>query len=193
MASICVFCGSSIGKRPEYEAAARLLGTEIAKRGNRLVYGGAEVGLMGVVANAALEAGGEVVGVLPEALAAKELAHRSLTDLHIVGSMHERKAMMADLSDAFVALPGGIGTMEELFEVWTWGQLGYHNKPCGLYNANGFYGRMLAFLDFMEEEAFMKKTHRDMLLVGDNPTQLLDQIENYQAPIGHKWITRAET
>ncbi|KZL20940.1 LOG family protein YvdD [Pseudovibrio axinellae] len=193
MASICVFCGSSIGKRPEYEVAARLLGTEIAKRGNRLVYGGAEVGLMGVVANAALEAGGEVIGVLPEALAAKELAHRSLTDLHIVGSMHERKAMMADLSDAFVALPGGIGTLEELFEVWTWGQLGYHNKPCGLYNANGFYGRMLAFLDFVVDEEFMKKELRDMLLVDDNPGLLLDQIESYRAPIGHKWITRAET
>ncbi|SDQ87742.1 TIGR00730 family Rossman fold protein [Pseudovibrio sp. Tun.PSC04-5.I4] len=193
MASICVFCGSSVGKRPEYEIAARLLGTEIAKRGNTLIYGGAEVGLMGIVANAALEAGGKVVGVLPEALAAKELAHRSLTDLHIVGSMHERKAMMADLSDGFVALPGGIGTMEELFEVWTWGQLGYHNKPCALYNANGFYGRMLAFLDFMSEEEFMKKKHRDMLLVDDNPGSLLDQIENYQAPLGHKWITRAET
>lgn len=193
MASICVFCGSSMGKRPEYEAAARLLGTEIAKRGNRLVYGGAEVGLMGTVANAALEAGGEVVGVLPEALAVKELAHKSLTSLHIVGSMHERKAMMADMSDAFVALPGGLGTMEELFEVWTWGQLGYHKKPCALYNVNGFYGRMLAYLDFIQEEAFMKKTHRDMLVVGDNPVQLLDQIETYEAPARYKWITRAET
>ncbi|GHB19822.1 cytokinin riboside 5'-monophosphate phosphoribohydrolase [Pseudovibrio japonicus] len=193
MGSICVFCGSSTGKRPEYETAARLLGTEIAKRGNRLVYGGAEVGLMGIVADAALEAGGEVVGVLPEALAVKELAHKSLTSLHIVGSMHERKAMMADMSDAFVALPGGLGTMEELFEVWTWGQLGYHKKPCALYNANGFYGRMLAYLDFIQEEAFMKKTHRDMLVVGDNPAQLLDQIETYEAPSRYKWITRAET
>lgn len=191
--SICVFCGSSVGKRPEYAAAARLLGTEIAKRGHRLVYGGAEVGLMGIVATAALEAGGEVIGVLPEALAAKELAHRSITELHIVGSMHERKAMMADLSDAFVALPGGIGTLEELFEVWTWGQLGYHTKPCGVYNANGFYGRMMAFLDFMADEEFLKAPHRNMLLVGDNPTALLDKIDAYQAPIGHKWITRAET
>ncbi|MDD7909184.1 TIGR00730 family Rossman fold protein [Pseudovibrio exalbescens] len=193
MKSICVFCGSSPGKREEYKVAATQLGRRIAERGQTLVYGGAKVGLMGMVADGALEAGGKVVGVLPEALSAKELAHPGLSELHIVGSMHDRKAMMSDLSDGFVCLPGGAGTMEEMFEVWTWAQLGYHKKPCGLLNVNGFYGRLLAFLDLMVEEEFLKPDMREMVLVKDTAAAMLDAFDAYQPPRVPKWITRAET
>lgn len=193
MKSVCVFCGSSPGKRRDYALAARTLGRTIGERGATLVYGGAKVGLMGMVADGALEAGGSVIGVLPEALAAKELAHPGLSELHIVGSMHERKAMMSDLSDGFVSLPGGAGTMEEMFEVWTWGQLGYHRKPCGLLNINGFYGRLLAFMDLMVEEEFLKPEMRDMVLVKDTAAAMLDAFEGYVPPRVPKWITRAET
>ena len=152
MKSVCVFCGSSMGRRPEYRSGAEAIGRAIARSGRTLVYGGAKVGLMGVVADGALSEGGRVIGVLPEALASKELAHEGLAELHIVGSMHERKAKMADFSEGFVALPGGAGTLEEIFEVWTWGQLGYHRKPCGFFNIAGYYDRLLDFLDSMVTE-----------------------------------------
>jgi uncharacterized protein (TIGR00730 family) len=192
MRSVCVFCGSNFGARPGYEQAAAHLGRTIAGRGLRLVYGGAKVGLMGALADAALAAGGDVVGVIPGALVERELAHTGLTELHPVGSMHARKAMMADLSDAFVALPGGAGTLEELFEIWTWGQLGHHAKPVGVINVEGFFDLLLRFLDHQAEERFMRSEHRAMLLVEDDPERLLDRFETYDPPHVEKWIRRGE-
>lgn len=169
-----------------------MLGTLLAQRGIGLVYGGASIGLMGAVADAALAAGGEAIGVIPRALAEREVAHDGLTDLRVVGSMHERKAMMAELSDGFIALPGGLGTLEELFEIWTWAQLGSHRKPCAVLNAGGFYDPMLTFLDHVVAEAFISATHRGMLLVDDDAGRLLDKIEGYQAPTEDKLIRRDE-
>ncbi len=165
----------------------------IAEHGYRLVYGGAKVGLMGTVADGALKAGGEVVGVLPRALEEKELAHEGLNELHLVSSMHERKALMADLSDAFIALPGGAGTLEEIFEVWTWGQLGYHQKPCGFLNVEGYYDQLIAFLDHQTEEAFTKQAMRQMIQIADTPKALVDLFKSYEAPDTPKWIDRDET
>jgi uncharacterized protein (TIGR00730 family) len=179
---ICVYTGSRHGSRPEYEAAARGFGTLLAERGIGLVYGGGHLGLMGVVADAALAAGGEVVGVIPRKLVEWEVAHTGLTELHVVHSMHERKQMMADLADAFVALPGGIGTMEELFEVWAWLHLGYHDKPCALLNVAGFYDPLIAFLDGMVVEGFLKTGTREMLLTGVDPDALLERLRDYRAP-----------
>ncbi|MBD8874774.1 TIGR00730 family Rossman fold protein [Roseibium polysiphoniae] len=193
MKSVCVFCGSSYGSNPVYTHAASETGTLIAKQGLTLVYGGAKVGLMGTVADAALAAGGEVIGVLPTSLQEKELAHDGLSELHIVGSMHERKAQMAELSDAFLTLPGGAGTMEELFEVWTWGQLGLHNKPCGFLNTQGFYDKLLGFLDFQTQEGFMKPVMRDMVQAAANPADLLEMFRAYQPPATPKWIEAEET
>lgn len=193
MRSICVFCGSSFGRSGEYQAAAEAMGREIAASGRRLVYGGAKVGLMGAVADAAVAAGGEVIGVLPKALQEKELAHEGLAELHVVGSMHERKALMADLSDAFVSLPGGTGTMEELFEVWTWGQLGYHEKPCGLLNIGGYYDSLLAFLRHTVTQEFVKPEMHSMLLVENEPKRMIDAFEAYEPPKTPKWIKRSET
>lgn len=192
MKRICVFCGSSAGRSQEYRLAAVGLGKLLAQRGIELVYGGAAVGLMGAVADAALAAGGEVIGVIPRALVDKEVAHTGLKDLRIVESMHERKALMAELSDAFIALPGGIGTFEEIFEVWTWTQLGDHRKPCGLLNVNGFYDKLLAFVDHVVEESFLKAAHKDMLLVGDRPETLLAKIADYEPPRDTKWIRPEE-
>ncbi len=192
MRRVCVFCGSSAGARPEYEAAARGLGRILAERGVGLVYGGASVGLMGAVADSALAAGGEVVGVMPRALVEKEVAHAGLPDLRVVGTMHERKALMAELSDAFVALPGGLGTFEELFEVWTWAQLGLHRKPVALLDVAGFYAPLAAFLDRAAAERFVRPEHRGMLLVGDDAAGLLDRLAAYQPPAVDKWIRRAE-
>lgn len=189
---ICVFCGSNPGHDPRYREAALALGRVLAGEGLGLVYGGASVGLMGAVADAALEAGGEVIGVLPRALADKEVAHRGLTELRIVGSMHERKAIMADLSDGFVALPGGVGTFEELFEVWTWAQLGHHAKPCALLNVAGFYDGLTAFLDGAAREGFMKQPHRDMLIVEDAVPALLGRLRAYAPPAVGKWIRVGE-
>jgi uncharacterized protein (TIGR00730 family) len=177
-----------MGTREAYAGAARALGRAIASRGLRLVYGGAAVGLMGVLADAALAAGGEVVGVIPGALVEREIAHAGLTELHPVDSMHERKARMADLSDGFVALPGGAGTLEEFFEVWTWGQLGHHRKPVGLLNAEGFFDPLIHFLDSLERERFMRPEHRQMLIVEREPEALLDRFEDYKAPVVEKWI-----
>jgi uncharacterized protein (TIGR00730 family) len=189
MRRICVFCGSSAGGRPEYAAAARGLGERIAGRGLGLVYGGGNIGLMGVLADAALAAGGEVVGVIPAALQAKELAHTGLKELFVVGTMHERKARMADLSDAFAALPGGYGTLDELFEILTWAQLGIHAKPVGLLNTGGFFDPLLAALDHLTAERFVKPRHRALVRVADTPDQLLDQLALAvpAAPV-EKWL-----
>lgn len=157
-----------------------------------LVYGGGRVGLMGVVAGAALAAGGRVIGVIPEALATRELAHGGLTDLQVVGSMHERKARMSELADGFLALPGGIGTLEEWFEVWTWSQLGFHPKPCGLLNVAGYYDHLLAFLDHVTTERFLNEAHRSMAIVGDDPDLLLDRLETWRPPRARKWIEAEE-
>jgi uncharacterized protein (TIGR00730 family) len=153
-----------------------------------LIYGGAAIGLMGTLADSALAAGGKVVGVMPGFLIDKEIAHRGLTEIHKVGSMHERKAMMTDLSDGFIAMPGGAGTLEEFFEIWTWAQLGQHRKPVGLLNVAGYFDMLLAFLDHQCRERFMRQEHRDMLIVGDSPGALLDRFERYQPPLVEKWI-----
>jgi uncharacterized protein (TIGR00730 family) len=179
---ICVYTGSRPGSRPEYEQAARSFGTLLAERGIGLVYGGGHLGLMGVIADAALAAGGEVVGVIPQKLVEWEVAHSGLTELHVVHSMHERKQMMADLSDAFVALPGGIGTMEELFEVWAWLHLGYHQKPCALLDVAGFYDPLIAFLDGMVKEGFLKTGTREMLLTDTDGARLLERLQAFRAP-----------
>lgn len=192
MRKICVFSGSSPGRDSHYHDAAVALGQLLAKRGIGLVYGGASVGLMAAVANATLAAGGNVIGVIPQALVAHEVAHTGLADLRIVGSMHERKALMAGLSDAFIALPGGIGTLEELFEVWTWTQLGTHAKPCAVLNVLGFYDKLLGFLDHVVDEAFLKPVHRKILLSADNPTTLLDQLAAQKLPNQTKWINNAQ-
>lgn len=192
MESVCVFCGSNFGVRPEYAEAATGLGREIARRGLRLVYGGSKVGLMGAVADATLAAGGAVVGVIPAALVEREVAHAGLTELHKVGSMHERKKLMADLSGGFIALPGGAGTLEELFEVWTWAQLGLHKKPVGILNVAGFYDHLGAFLDHQAKERFMRAEHRAMLMIGTDAAALLDLFARYQAPVVEKWIRRDE-
>ena len=170
---LCVFCGSSRGADPGYAEAARQLGQALAAAGIELVYGGAAVGLMGEVADAVLAAGGTVIGVMPASLSRRELAHTGLSELHIVGSMHERKAMMAELADGFIAMPGGIGTLEELFEIWTWAQLGHHAKPCSLLNVNGFYDGLISFLDSVVARGFVRPATREMLLVAETPAALL--------------------
>ena len=162
----------------------------MVERGIGLVYGGAAVGLMGAIANAVQHAGGEVIGVIPKTLVDREVAHTGLNDLRVVGSMHERKAMMAELSDAFIAMPGGIGTLEEIFEVWTWTQLGNHSKPCGLLNVDGFYDRMMLFLDHVVDQEFLKPVHRTMLLKADTPDCLLDLLSQYEVPVATKWLRR---
>lgn len=177
MKTVCVYCGSSPGARPAYLEAATSLGSHLARDGKRLVYGGACVGVMGRVADAVLEAGGEVVGVIPQGLMERDLAHQGLTQLHVVATMHERKAMMAELSDAFMALPGGIGTFEELFEILTWAQLGIHQKPCGLLNVAGYYDQLLAFLDHSVREGFLAPKHRSLLQVESDPEALLMRLE----------------
>lgn len=191
--SVCVFCGSSSGRRPEYAAAARQLGTLLAQRGIRLVYGGGNVGLMGVLADATLAEGGQVIGVIPQHLMAKELGHLGLTQLKIVASMHERKATMADLSDAFIALPGGIGTFEELLEILTWGQLGLHAKPCGLLDVCGYYAPLRQMLATAADEGFLRPQHERLLVCSSDPTELLDLMTKYAPPELPKWIDRDET
>jgi uncharacterized protein (TIGR00730 family) len=193
MRSLCVFCGSIPGARPEYAATARLLGASLARRAVRLVYGGARVGLMRELADAVLHAGGEVTGVIPESLRAREVAHTDLRDLRIVGSMHERKALMSDLADGFLAIPGGAGTLEEFFEMWTWAQLGIHRKPCGLLNVHGYFDGLLTFLDHAVSERFLRLEHRAMVLVDDDAERLLERFIAYRAPDVEKWIDRTET
>ncbi|ANC05237.1 MULTISPECIES: TIGR00730 family Rossman fold protein [Pseudomonas] len=186
--SVCVFCGASIGANPAYREAAIALGQAIAHRGLTLVYGGGAVGLMGIVADAAMAAGGEVIGIIPQSLMDAEVGHKGLTRLEVVDGMHARKARMAELSDAFIALPGGLGTLEELFEVWTWGQLGYHAKPLGLLDVNGFYEKLGGFLDHIVEEGFVRPQHRAMLLLGQQADELLDGMDSFIAPVAPKWV-----
>ena len=192
IASVCGFCGSSPGAEPAYRAAAEALGREVAAKGMRLVYGGAKVGLMGAVADAALAAGAEVIGILPQALVDREIGHKGLTRLEIVSSMHERKARMAELSDAFVALPGGVGTLEEIFEIWTWGQLGFHAKPAGFLNVLGYYDHLRAFLDHAVGQAFLQAPHRDMLMFREDAPSMLAALNAYRPPVVEKWIGRTE-
>lgn len=192
MKAVCVFCGSSPGGDPAYLEAARTTGAAIARRGLTLIYGGAKVGLMGAVADAALAADGQVVGVLPKALMIKEIGHPGLSRLEVVASMHERKARMAELSDGFIALPGGAGTLEEIFEIWTWGQLGFHDKPAGFLNVAGYYDKLAGFLDHTVGEAFVKPVHRDMLIFHDQPEPLLEALSAYDAPATSKWLERFE-
>jgi len=193
MKRLCVFCGSSVGSNPAYAEAATTMGTLLAKRGIGLVYGGGNVGLMGVIADAALAAGGEVIGVIPQALADREVAHHGVTELRIVDSMHTRKAMMADLSDAFLAMPGGVGTFEEFFEAITWTQLGLHRKPCGLLNVAGFYTPLALFIDQAVSDGFIKPVHRAAIVVDDDPARLLDTLTTIDIPDVPKWIKRSET
>lgn len=190
---VCVFAGSNRGVRDEYRRAAVDLGRALGGSGVGVVYGGARVGLMGAVADAALTAGGRVTGVIPDALVAKEVAHDGLTELHIVSSMHERKALMSDLSDAFVALPGGWGTWEEFFETLTWAQLGLHRKPCGLLNVLGYFDPLLSFVEHSIREGFVRREHRSMICVDTTATGLFDRLSAYEPPVVQKWIEREET
>jgi uncharacterized protein (TIGR00730 family) len=190
---VCVYAGSNAGARPAYAATAAELARVLVARGIGVVFGGGNVGLMKVVADATMAAGGEVIGIIPEALMAREVGHRDITELRIVRSMHERKSLMADLSDGFVALPGGFGTIEEIIEIATWAQLGLHAKPLGLLNIDGFYDALLAFFDHAVVEGFLRPQHRAMLLVAREPEQLLDAFTNWQPPVVNKWIDRDET
>lgn len=188
--SLCVFCGSNVGGSPAYRLATQRLGTEIAGRGIRLVYGGGRVGLMGVVADAALAAGGEVLGIIPQALQDKEIGHSGLTELRITASMHERKAAMEDASDGFIALPGGFGTFDELCEIVTWAQLGIHRKPIGILDVNGFYAGLTTFLDAVMDEGFIRAQHRALLIEEDDPASLIDRMAAWTPstdPVDTKW------
>jgi len=182
MKSICIFCGSSPGARLEYASSARQLGKLLAERGFTLVYGGGNVGMMGQLANAVLENGGQVTGIIPEAIADMEVAHTGLSDLRVVDSMHTRKALMAELADGFIALPGGWGTLEEFVEVLTWAQLGFHAKPCGLLNVVGYYDSLLEFINQTADQQFIQPEHRELILVEENPAALLDRMTAYVAP-----------
>ncbi len=188
--TLCVYCGSSAGHDPAYASAARSLGKLLAERGIGLVYGGGHVGLMGIIADAVLDGGGTVTGVIPEALANKEISHHRVTELHVVADMHERKAMMAERSDGFLAMPGGIGTLEELFEVMTWLQLGYHAKPVGLLNVNGFYDGLLAFLDTQRDQGFLRPEHRALLLDNSDPASLLARLQAFHMTEGVSFFSR---
>jgi uncharacterized protein (TIGR00730 family) len=188
MKRICVFCGSSSGNAPAYADAAKRLGATLARRGLELVYGGGTIGLMGTVANAALAAGGRVIGVIPKALQLRELAHVSLSSLHVTGSMHERKAKMAELSHGFIALPGGLGTLEEFAEIVTWAQLGIHARPCGLLDVGDYYRPFVQFLDHAVEEGFVSRMHRGLILIDSDPDALLDRFAVWQPPEVEKWV-----
>jgi uncharacterized protein (TIGR00730 family) len=193
MKRICVFAGSNSGLQTEYLAAAQELGHMLARQDMGLVYGGARVGLMGALADAVLAERGHVTGVIPEALVAKEVAHDGLSDLRVVGSMHARKAVMAELADGFIALPGGWGTLEEFFEVLTWAQLGLHRKPCGLLNVRGFFDGLLAFIDHSIDERFVRRENRSMVIVSSSPGTLLQLFDRYVPPLVEKWIDDAST
>ena len=193
MRQVCVFCGSSSGSRPEYRAATEELGAELVRRNIGLVYGGGKVGLMGVLADSVLRAGGRAVGVIPEDLLAREIGHNDLTKLHVVGSMHQRKALMADLADAFIALPGGFGTLEEFFEILTWAQLGLHAKACGILNVGGYYSPLLAMLDHAVRERFLKVENRELILARDSVAQILEALENWRPLQVEKWLDREAT
>jgi hypothetical protein len=193
MKRLCVYCGSSSGGKPDYARVARQLARAMVSRNIGLVYGGASVGIMGEIANAVLEEGGNVIGVIPKRLFAKEIAHTGITELREVGSMHERKSLMADLSDGFIALPGGFGTIEEILEIITWSQLGMHRKPCGLLNVCRYYDKLIGFLDHAVSEQFIKTAHRSTILIDEHPDALLEKFEAYKAPETAKWIDREST
>lgn len=193
MKSICIYCGSNFGRQEAYANAARTLAKSLVDRNIRLVYGGASVGIMGLIADTVLHLGGQAVGVIPEALVRKEVAHKNLTELHVTQSMHERKTLMAELSDGFIAMPGGIGTLEEIFEIWTWAQLGFHTKPCGLLNIEGYFDSLTTFLDHAVAEQFIKTPHRSILLTDTNPEKLLDRLASYKPPTIQKWAEKIET
>lgn len=192
MHSLCVFCGSNSGARPEYAHAARDLGDLLARRGISLVYGGGRVGLMGTIADAALAAGGRVIGVIPDFLMAKELGHPGLTELHVVGSMHERKRLLCDLSDAFAALPGGMGTMDELCEILTWAQLGLHPHPVGLLNTRGYFDHLVALFDHMVGDGFLHQKHRRLLVTATDPAALVESIESHTPAHFDRWMDREQ-
>ena len=193
MKMLCVYCGSNPGRLPEYREAARSLGYEMAARGLGLVYGGASVGVMGAVADAMLERAAQVIGVIPASLATREVSHKGLDELIVVDSMHERKAKMAELSDGFIALPGGWGTIEEIFEMLTWAQLGFHEKPCGLLNVASYYDHLFAFLEYAIDQRFVKEEYRPMIMMDRAPAALLDRFGQYRAPKVRKWIGPEET
>ena len=193
MQAISVYCGSSPGLKPEYAEAARQLGRALAGRGITLVYGGGRTGLMGTIADAALAQGGRVIGVIPADIAEHEIQHNGLTELHVVSSMHERKMLMTKLSDAMIAMPGGLGTLEELFEVWTWAQLGFHTKPCGLLNVEAYFDQMLAFLDNAVSQRFVKQTHRDFLYTDTDPVALVERMQAYKPAAADKWLDLDKT
>ncbi|MGR3294123.1 MAG: LOG family protein [Candidatus Scalindua sp.] len=193
MKRLCVYCGSSSGRQSDYARVARELARSMVNRNIDLVYGGASVGIMGEIANAVLEEGGEVIGIIPKGLFKKEVAHTGVTELREVDSMHERKTLMADLSDGFIALPGGFGTIEEIFEIITWSQLGMHRKPCGLLNVCHYYDKLIGFLDHAVSEQFIKSTHRSTIFIDECPDTLLDKFESYKAPETTKWLDRKST
>jgi len=192
MKALCVFCGANFGRRPAYRLAAEQLGGLLAQRGITLVYGGGQVGLMGALADAALAGGGKVVGVIPQALVEKEIGHNGLSEMHVVGSMHERKALMADLADAFLSLPGGFGTWDEFCEALTWSQLGLQKKACAFLNVEGYYDALLALTVRAAEDGFIREEHRKLLLVDGDAEILLDRLENYDLPFVPKWVGREE-
>lgn len=188
MKRLCVYCGSNKGNKPVYADAARQLAAALLERKTELVYGGSSNGIMGILADSMLDGGGTVTGVIPRALVDREIAHKGLSDLHIVETMHERKALMEQLSDGFIAMPGGYGTLEEIVEVLTWGQLQFHSKPCGLLNVNGYFDDLLRYLDRATASGFLRPQHRAMLLVADKPSGLLHQFAQYVSPTGDKWV-----
>lgn len=190
MKSITVFCGSSSGFRSEYAEAARQLGRNLVKENIRLVYGGGAVGLMGIIADEVMKNGGEVIGIIPEALDKREVAHREITELRVVSSMHERKAMMAELADGFIAMPGGIGTFEEFFEILTWAQLGFHDKPCGILNVANYYDGLLNLCENAVKEGFLRQQHSELILADSDSVTLLEKMKTYTPPKVQKWIDK---
>ena len=190
--SLCLFCGSSAGSSPAYTAAADAFGRTLAEMGIRLVYGGGSVGLMGIAADACMAAGGTVIGVIPQMLLEKEVGHKSITEMHVVANMHERKALMTELSEGFIALPGGYGTLDELFEALTWLQLGYHRKPVGLLNVSGFFDHLVNFIDHSRDERFLRALHRDSLCVDADLRQLIKKLQAAEAPDTAKWLDQAK-
>ena len=189
---LCVFCGSKTGNQAAYVEAARVLGEVLVREGIGLVFGGGRIGLMRIIADTVLDGGGEAIGVIPRGLAKKEVAHEHVTELHVVDSMHERKALMADMSDGFIALPGGLGTLEEIAEAFTWGQLGIHQKPCGILNVDGFYDDLIAFLDTATAHEFLNAGQRALITIATEPEALLEAMRNYRPPAGTRWLKKTE-
>jgi uncharacterized protein (TIGR00730 family) len=191
--TVCVFCAANPGTHPRYVERAAAMGRHLAASGRRLVYGGGRTGLMGAVADAALEAGGEVIGIMPRHLVDREVAHTALTELCVVATMHERKSLIAELSDGFLAMPGGLGTLEELFEIWTWGQLGLHRKPYGLLQVESFFTPLLAFLDHAVDTGFIRPENRALLVVDDDPGRLIARMEQVRLPDVPRWLDQSTT